>query len=104
MSGNTKSKFTLQDMAQAGYIMGLGTIGEVASHMELHYDAYFSVENYSAERAAFEELIDGREDDSIFKYLSELDKQRMDDELEQAMKESPEPPPDFDLPPDDKAL
>jgi len=95
VSENTKPKFSLEDMAQAGYIMGLGTIGEVASHMELHYDAYFSIENYSAERAAFEALIDGREDDSIFKYLTDEDKKKMDDELEAAMKESPEPPEDF---------
>jgi DNA-directed RNA polymerase sigma subunit (sigma70/sigma32) len=75
--------------------MGLGTIGEVANHMELHYDAYFSIENYSSERAAFEELIDGHEDESIFKYLSDEDKARMDDELEKALAESPDAPPDF---------
>jgi hypothetical protein len=92
-------KFTLQDLAEAGYIMGLATIGEVANHVELHYDAYWLIEEMKERSAELNELIAGREDDSIFKYLSDLDKQRMDDELEQAMKESPLPPPEDDAMP-----
>jgi hypothetical protein len=81
--------YTLKQVAENGYLMGLGTIGEVATHMELHYDAYFSIENYSAERAAFEELIDGHEDDLIFKHLKPEDLKRMDDELEKTLAADP---------------
>lgn len=77
-------RFTMQDLAEAGYIMGLATIGEVATHMELHYDAYFSIENFDYERANFEEMVAGHENESIFKYLTEEVKAKMDDELEKA--------------------
>jgi len=98
MKFNTKC--TLQDLAEAGYIMGLPTIGQVAQHVESHYDAYWKIEDVNERSAELGELIDGHEDDSIFKYLSDLDKQRMDEELEKALAESPDAPPDF---PDDNA-
>lgn len=87
-------RYSLKSMAESGYVMGLATIGEVANHMEAHYDAYFLIENFSAELAEFEKMIDGCEDDSIFKYLTEEDKARLDDELEKLMNESAEGEPD----------
>jgi len=90
------TKFTLKDLAEAGYIMGLATIGEVANHVELHYDAYWRIDEMKERSAELNELIDGKEDHSIFKYLTEEDKKKMDDELEAAMRESPEPPPEDD--------
>jgi hypothetical protein len=83
-------KFTLQDVAEAGYIMGLPTIGEVANHVRLHYDAYFLIENFETEMGSFDALIEGHEEESIFKYITEEDKTKMDDELEAAMKSSPD--------------
>lgn len=84
-------RFTLKDMAEAGYIMGLATIGEVATHMELHYDAHFGIEDFGKEWAEFELLIDGHSDDSIDLYLSADDKRHMDEELEKAMKAGADP-------------
>lgn len=81
--------FTLKDLAEAGYIMGLATIGEVASHVRSHYDAYFLIETFETEMGNFDQLVAGHEDESIFKYLTEEDKRAMDDELEAAMKSSP---------------
>jgi hypothetical protein len=83
-------KYTLKSMAEAGYVMGLATIGEVANHMESHYDAYFLIDNFANEMEEFEKMIEGCADDSIFKYLTEEDKARLDDELEKAMNESAE--------------
>lgn len=88
--------YTLQSIAEAGYVMGLPTIGEVANHMELHYDAYFLIENFANEMAAFELTIEGHEDESIFKYLTEEDKVRLDEELEKVMEES-----EREIPPDE---
>lgn len=82
-----RESITLKAMAEGGYVMGLATIGEVATHMELHYDVYFNIDTLAEEQAEFEKLIDGHEDDSIFKYLTEEDKARMDDELERLMGE-----------------
>jgi hypothetical protein len=81
--------FTLKDLAEAGYIMGLATIGEVANHVELHYDAYWKIDEMKARSAELNELIAGRAEDSIFKYLTDDDKRQMDDELEKAMEEGP---------------
>lgn len=78
-------KFTLKDLAEAGYIMGLPTIGEVANHVRSHYDAYFLIETYETEMGTFDQLVGGHEEESIFKYLTDADKQAMDDELEAAM-------------------
>jgi DNA-directed RNA polymerase sigma subunit (sigma70/sigma32) len=83
--------YTLKQLAEAGYIMGLPTIGEVANHMESHYDAYFLIEDFAAQMADFEKLVHRHEEDSIFKYLTDEDKKRMDDELEKALEESPLP-------------
>jgi hypothetical protein len=91
--------FKLKDLAEAGYIMGLSTIGEVASHVTSHYDAYFSIKHLDSELYDFETLIAGHEDDSIDLYLNELDKIRMDAELEEAMAQSPgERPGDGEFP------
>jgi hypothetical protein len=87
--------FTLKDLAEAGYIMGLATIGEVASHVECHYDAYWLISEVNERSRELNALIEGHEEDSIFKYLTDEDKKKMDDELEAALAESPEPPPDF---------
>jgi hypothetical protein len=86
--GRLRESITLKSMAEGGYVMGLPTIGEVATHMELHYDVYFSIEDFANEMAEFEKLIEGHEDDSIFKYLTEEDKVRLDDELEKTMNEN----------------
>lgn len=79
--------YTLKYLAEAGYVMGLPTIGEVASHMRSHYDAYFLIENMAVEMEEFDTMVDGHEEESIFKYLTEDDKRRMDEELEKAMAE-----------------
>jgi len=84
--------YTLKQLAESGYVMGLATIGEVASHMQSHYDAYFLIEDFAEQWQDFETLIDGHEEESIFKYIDEDDKRRMDDELEKAFEESPLPP------------
>ena len=75
---------TLKDMAEAGYIMGLATIGEVATHMQLHYGVYFSIEHFDSELHDFQAMIAGHEDKSIFDFLTQEDKTKMDDELEKA--------------------
>lgn len=82
-------KYNLKYLAEAGYIMGLGTIGEVANHMTSHHDAYFSLEHFDSESYDFDQLVTGHEEESIFKYLTDADKARMDDELEKAMQEGP---------------
>lgn len=81
--------FTLKDMAEAGYIMGLPTIGHVLTHIELHYDAYWSGDDINRRSMQLHAIARGHEDDSIFKYLTDEDKQRMDDELEKAMDDGP---------------
>ena len=81
-------RFTLKDVAEAGYIMGLATIGEVANHMRSHYDAYFFIENFGAEMAEFDAMVDSHAESSIFLWLTDEDKARMDDELEKAMQEA----------------
>lgn len=81
--------FTLKDLAEAGYIMGLSTIGEVANHVESHYDAYWLISEMKERSLELNILIDGKENDSIDLYLTEEDKQKMDDELEAAMSEGP---------------
>jgi hypothetical protein len=80
--------YTLKDLAEAGYIMGLATIGEVASHYLNHHYAYFLTEDLGEQSADFERLVRGHEDDSIFQYLTEADKAEMDDELEKAMEQA----------------
>lgn len=79
--------YTLKKLAEAGYVMGLATIDEVANHMRLHYDAYFSIKHFNSELHDFEFMVEGHEDDSIFKYLTEEDKKQMDDELEKLMEQ-----------------
>lgn len=81
--------YTLKGMAENGYIMGLTTIGEVATHMELHHDVYFSHKHFDTELYDFQTLIDGHEDESIDLYLSAEEKKQMDDELDQALREGP---------------
>lgn len=83
--------YTLKYLAEAGYIMGLPTIGEVANHMTSHYDAYFLIEKFAEQMAEFEAMVAGHEEESIFKHLTDEDKKRMDDELEEAMRKSPAP-------------
>lgn len=81
--------YTLKQLASAGYIMGLATIGEVASHMRSHYDAYFLIADLHKSMAEFDDMVASHEDDSIFKFLTEEDKKKMDDELEKTFNESP---------------
>ena len=81
---------TLKELAEGGYIMGLSTIGEVALHIELHYDAYWRIEDMKAESTALNILIDGHENDSIDLYLTEEDKRLLDEELEKVMEQSDE--------------
>ena len=80
--------YKLKDLAEAGYIMGLATIGEVANHYLSHHYAYFLTEDLAEQTAHFELMVKGHEDDSIFKYLTDEDKRQMDEELEQAMEKA----------------
>lgn len=75
------ASYTLKWMAESGYVMGLSTIGEVATHMELHYDAYFLIEKLHEQLAAFNAMVKGHEDDSIDVYLTPEDKARIDKEM-----------------------
>lgn len=83
---------TLKELAEAGYIMGLATIGEVANHVECHYDAYWLISDVNQRSAELNALIKGHEEKSIFLFLTDEDKQKMDDELEAAMLDSPGTP------------
>ena len=85
--------YTLKSMAEAGYVMGLATIGEVATHMHLHYSAYFLIDELPAQLKEFDDMVASHEDSSIFKWLTAEDMSRMDDELEKAFAESPGKPP-----------
>lgn len=82
--------YTLKDLAQAGYVMGLPTIGEVASHMRSHYDAYFLIEDIESQVGEFDDMVASHQEASIFLWLTDEDKRRLDDELEKAMNEGPE--------------
>jgi hypothetical protein len=83
--------YTLKYMAEAGYVMGLSTIGEVASHMSSHYDAYFLIEKFAEQWNEFAEMVKGHEDDSIDLWLTDHEKRLIDEEMETAMAEgSPE--------------
>ena len=81
-------KFTLRDLAESGYIMGLATIGEVANHVRSHYDAYFLIENFGAELGAFDALVAGHEGDAIEVYITDADKRAMDAELDAALRDA----------------
>jgi DNA-directed RNA polymerase sigma subunit (sigma70/sigma32) len=85
------SPYTLKDLARAGYILGLPTIGEVANHMRSHYDAYFLIENLINQLNEFEELVEKHDETSIFNFLTDDDKREMDDDLEKAMAKQPAP-------------
>lgn len=84
----TSQVFTLRDLAEAGYIMGLATIGEVASHVERHYDAYWLIAEVNERSAELCALIAGHEDDPIELHITDEDKRKMDAELDQAMNEA----------------
>lgn len=89
-------KYTLRWMAEAGYVMGLGTIGEVANHMRSHYDAYFTIDdvaNHTGEYAEWCEAVVSHEDSSIDLWLTDQDKREMDEELEAALDARPEDDP-----------
>lgn len=88
--------YDLKFLAEAGYVMGLPTIGQVASHMHAHHYAYFTTDNLAHELGAFDELIEGHDDDLILNYLSEDDIKRMDDELERMMNAEKAPPEDLE--------
>ena len=80
--------YTLKWMAEAGYVMGLGTIGEVANHMESHYDAYFlitDVQNHTGEYKEFLEQVASHENSSIDLWLTDEDKRKIDEELDKAL-------------------
>lgn len=96
MSESTNRKFTLEELAQSGYIMGLATIGEVASHIELHYDGYFSIEDFGRDWAAFETLIAGHTDDPIEMYVSDEVKRKIDEEMEEVFRSLPDDAPEDD--------
>lgn len=84
----TSKVFTLRDLAEAGYIMGLATIGEVASHVECHYDAYWLISEVNERSAELSALVAGHEGDPIEMYITDEDKRRMDAELDAAMNEA----------------
>jgi len=86
--------YSLKWMAESGYVMGLSTIGEVASHMESHYDAYWlisDVANHTGPYADWCDAVASHLDSSIDLWLTDDDKRRIDEEMETAMAEgSPE--------------
>ena len=86
--------YTLKWMAEAGYVMGLQTIGEVAGHMTSHYDAYFLIADLESQMREFDDMVASHVDSSIDLWLTDEDKKRMDDELEKAMAEGPGEKPD----------
>jgi hypothetical protein len=77
--------YTLKWMAEAGYVMGLSTIGEVASHMSSHYHAYFLIEKFAEQWNEFADMVRSHEDDSIDLWLTDDDKRRIDEEVEAAV-------------------
>jgi hypothetical protein len=79
------TKYTLRWMAEAGYIMGLSTIGEVVGHMHSHYDAYFLIADLESQMAQFEQTWSGHENESIDLHLTAEDKARIDEEMERAL-------------------
>jgi hypothetical protein len=87
-----KEVYSLKWMAESGYVMGLSTIGEVASHMESHYDAYWlisDVANHTGPYADWCDAVASHLDSSIDLWLTDDDKRRIDEEMETAMAEGP---------------
>jgi hypothetical protein len=76
---------TLKGMAEAGYVMGVETIGQVEQHMYSHHYAYFITENLHDELLALSALVTGHQDDSIDVYLTQEDKDRITAEIAAAM-------------------
>lgn len=77
--------YSLKWMAESGYVMGLSTIGEVASHMGSHYDAYFLIEKFAEQWNEFADMVKSHENDSIDLWLTDDDKRRIDEEVEAAI-------------------
>jgi hypothetical protein len=82
VSAEEITRFTLKGLAEDAYIMGLSTIGEIAEHMRCHCYAYFVIENFAAEMAAFDALAAGHEQDAITVYLTQDDISRIDAQLD----------------------
>ncbi len=82
MSREEVTRFTLKGLAEGAYVMGLSTIGEMAVHVRCHCYAYFLIDNYATEMAAFDALVTGHEQDAITVYLTPEDRQRIDAQLE----------------------
>jgi hypothetical protein len=80
--------YTLQWMAEAGYVLGLETIGEVWSHMQSHYDAYFLLDVLVAQLNQQLAVVRGHLDDRVDDYLTPEDKARMDKELDEVLTRS----------------
>lgn len=47
------NKPTLLDACRIAYACGLTTIGEAIMNVELHYDCFFSIDNFAEEYKAF---------------------------------------------------
>lgn len=82
--------YTLKDIAEAGYIMGLPTIGDVIAHITSHADGYRSLDEFNKRSIELHAVGRGHEEESIFKYITDENKARMDEELEKAMDDGPE--------------
>lgn len=80
--------FTLKGLAEGAYIMGLSTIGEMAEHVRCHHYAYFLIENFAAEMAAFDALVATHENDPITLYVTQEDMKRIDAEVDACLSRS----------------
>jgi hypothetical protein len=81
--------YSLKWMAEAGYVMGLSTIGEVARHMRCHYDAYFLIAELEEQMMIFDDMVACHENDDINIFLTDDEKREIDEEMEKAMAEGP---------------
>ena len=79
---------SLPALAEMGYVLGLDTFGEVASHIICHYDAYWLIDEVPQREAELWALIRGHEDDLVRNHLTDDDCRRIDDELDQALTSS----------------
>ena len=91
MATFTPTKFTLKGLAEGAYVMGLSTLGEMAEHVRCHHYAYFLVENFAAEMAAFDALVATHQDDPIALYITQEDMKRIDAELDACLSRSNSP-------------
>lgn len=74
---------SIKAVAEAGYVMGLQTIGEVVSHVYCHYDAYFLLDHFAEQSEAFDMMTEAHLDKSIDEFITAEDKARIDKEMQE---------------------